>query len=103
LARLIEACSYNSKSKISFGGDISEEFQVTTGLRQGDTLLPAVFNIALELVMRIVMSQAKGIEIKDNQHLTAVTYADYIIPLAETVDDLKNTTDILLKEGKKLA
>lgn len=52
--------------------------------------------------MRTVISQAKGIEIKDNQHLTAVAYADDIVILAETVNDLKNTTDILLKERKKL-
>ena len=77
-------------------------FPVTTGLRQGDALSPALFNIALESVMRTVISQAKGIEIKDNQHLTTVVYADDIVLLAETVNDLKNTTDILLKEGKKL-
>ncbi|KAL4119689.1 hypothetical protein QTP88_012478 [Uroleucon formosanum] len=102
LTRLIKSCVYNSKSKISFEGELSEEFQVTTGLRQGDALSPALFNIALELVMRTVISLAKGIEIKDNQHLTAVAYADDIVLLAETVDDLKNTTDILLKEGKKI-
>jgi len=102
LIRLIKACSYNSKSKISFGGDLSGEFPVTTGLRQGDALSPALFNIALESVMRIVMPQAKGIEIKDNQHLTAVAYADDIILLAETDDELKKTADILMKEGKKI-
>jgi hypothetical protein len=53
--------------------------------------------------VRAVISQAKGIEIKDNQHLIAVAYADDIVLLAETDKDLKNTTDILLKEGKKLA
>uniref|UniRef100_A0A2S2N6G4 Retrovirus-related Pol polyprotein LINE-1 n=2 Tax=Schizaphis graminum TaxID=13262 RepID=A0A2S2N6G4_SCHGA len=102
LTRLIKSCTYNSKSKISFGGELSVEFQVTTGLRQGDALSPALFNIALESVMRTVISQAKGIEIKDNRHLTAVAYADDIVLLAETVDDLKYTTDILLKEGKKI-
>ncbi|KAL4085316.1 hypothetical protein QTP88_027175 [Uroleucon formosanum] len=102
LTRLIKSCTFNSKSKISFGGELSEEFQVTTDLRQGDALSPALFNIALESVMRTVISQAKGIEIKDNQHLTAVAYADDIVLLAETVDDLKNTTDILLKVGNKI-
>lgn len=66
LTRLIKTCLYNLKSKISFDGDLSGEFPVTTGLRQGDDLSPALFNIALESVMRIVISKAKGIEIKDN-------------------------------------
>jgi hypothetical protein len=100
LTRLMKACSYNSKSRISFGGVLSEDFSVTTGLRQGDALSPALFNIALESVMRIIMFQAKGIKIKDNHHLTAVAYADDIILLAETENNLKNTADILMKGEK---
>lgn len=69
-------------------------FLITTSLRQGDALSAALFNIVLESVIRAVVSKAKGIEIKSNQHLTSVTYAD---------NDLKNTTDILLKEGEKFA
>jgi hypothetical protein len=102
LTRVIKACTYNSKSKVSFGGDLSEEFPVTTGLRQGDALSPALFNIALESVMRVVMTQAKGIELENNQNLAAVAYADDIVLLAESNNDLKNTTDVLAKEGKKI-
>jgi hypothetical protein len=61
LTTLINSCTYNSKSKISFGRELFEEFPVTIGLRQGDALSPALFNITLESVMRLVMSQAKGI------------------------------------------
>lgn len=49
------------------------------------------------------MSQVKGIEIKDNEQLTAVSYADDIILLSETDNNLKNTADILMKEGTRLA
>jgi len=35
LVRMIRACAYESKSKVSFGGEVSDEFPVTTGLRQG--------------------------------------------------------------------
>jgi hypothetical protein len=52
--------------------------------------------------MRVVMSQAKGIEIKYNKHLTTVTYADDIVLLAEIDNDPKNTVDILLKKKEKL-
>jgi hypothetical protein len=34
LIRIIKACTYESKSKVSFGKEISDEFPVTTGLRQ---------------------------------------------------------------------
>ena len=78
-------------------------FLVTTGLRQSDALSPVQFNIALESVTRIVISQAMDIEIKDNQHLTSVVYADDIVLLDERDNDLKNTADILLKDRKRLA
>jgi len=54
-----------------------------TGLRQGDTLSLALFNIALESVMRVVMTQVKGIKIKNNQDLMAVAYVDDIVLIAE--------------------
>jgi len=41
--------------------------------------------------MKVVMSQAKGIEIKDNQHLTAVAYADDIVLLAERGKKINET------------
>jgi len=44
---MIKACIYESTSKVSYGGDVSDEFPVTTELRHGDVLLPALFNNAL--------------------------------------------------------
>lgn len=51
LVRLVRACVYDSKSKVSFEEEVSDEFPVTTGLRQGDTLSSAMFNISLESVI----------------------------------------------------
>jgi hypothetical protein len=42
LTRLIKACTYNSNSNISFGGELSEDFPITTSLRQGNALSPAL-------------------------------------------------------------
>jgi len=102
LVRMIRACAYESKIKVSFGGEVSDEFPVTTGLRQGDALLPALFNIALELVVRKVLIQAKGIKMNNNNELTVVAYADDIVLIAESEDDLRNTTSTLLNEGKEI-
>lgn len=65
LIRMIKAYTYDSKNKVSFGGELSHKFPVTTSLRPGDAISPALFNIALESGMRIVMTQAKGIKIKN--------------------------------------
>jgi len=45
---MIRAGVHGSKCKVKYGGEESEEFEVKTGLRQGDVLSPALFNIALE-------------------------------------------------------
>lgn len=83
LIRMIKTCVQGSKCKVNFGGDYSNEFLVSTGLRQGDALSPALFNIALESVVRQVLSKAKGIKISDNQQLAIVAYADDLVITTE--------------------
>lgn len=73
LIRMIKVCTYNSKSKVSFGRELSHKFPVTTSLRQSDALLPALFNIALELIMRILMTKAKSIKIKKQSRVNCST------------------------------
>lgn len=41
----------------------SEEFQVITGLKQGDALSPLLFNIALEKVIISVQHNGYGLEV----------------------------------------
>jgi len=72
LIRMVNACTHNSKSKVSFEGKLSDEFPVTTGLRQGEALSSLLFNTALELVTRKVLSQAMGIQIGNNRDLIVV-------------------------------
>jgi len=62
---MIKACVQGSKCQVSFGGAYSNEFPVSTGLRQGGALSSALFNIALESVVRHVLSKAEEIKISD--------------------------------------
>ena len=52
---------------------------------------PALFNIALELVMRKTMAGATGINIGNDQQLAVAGYADDVIIMAEREEDLKRT------------
>jgi len=45
LVRLIKACVQHSKCKVKFNAELSEEFSVETGLRQGDALSPTSHEI----------------------------------------------------------
>jgi len=93
---MIRACTYESKIKLSFGGEVLDEFPVMTRFRQGDALL------TLESVMPKVLIQAKSIKMNNNDVLTAVPFADYIVFIAETENELRNTTIILLSEVKEI-
>ncbi|VVC43163.1 Reverse transcriptase domain [Cinara cedri] len=67
-----------------------------------NALSPALFNIALESVIRKVLIQAKGIKMNNNNDLTIVAFPDNIVLIAETENELRNTTSILLSEGKEI-
>jgi len=69
---------------------------VSTGLRQGDTLSPALFNIALESVVRQALSKAEGIKHSDNQQLTIVAYANDLVITTENEESLKQSTKELI-------
>lgn len=70
-----------------------------TGLRQGDALSPALFNIALESVIRDTLVTANGVKIGVDKQLLVAAYN--IVIMAEDEANLKNTTRNLLENGKK--
>jgi len=53
----------NTKYQVRVDQTTSEEFQVITGLKQGDALSPLLFNIALEKVIRRVQNNRCGLEV----------------------------------------
>jgi len=75
---------------------------VSTGFRQGDALSPALFNIALESVVRQVLSKADGLKFSDDQQLTIIAYADDLVIITENEESLKQSTKELIRAGKEI-
>jgi hypothetical protein len=48
LVRLIKMCLTETYSRFRVGKNLSEIFLIRNGLKQGDALLPLLFNVALE-------------------------------------------------------
>jgi len=99
LVRLVKVCVQKSKCTIKFNSVMSEEFPVETDLRQGNTLSPILFNIALESVVRKVQKDSISLRIGE-QNMVIVVYADNLIVMGETEDQVRNTAKKLKEEEK---
>ena len=52
LVRLIKMCLTETYSRVWVGKNLSDRFPIRNGLKQGDALLPLLFNFALEWTIR---------------------------------------------------
>ena len=63
LLRLIKICLNETFSKVQVGKPLSDMFPIKNGLKQGDALLPMLFNFALEHAMRRVQVSLDGLKL----------------------------------------
>jgi len=54
LVRLIKMCLTETYCRVQAGKNLSDLFPIRNGLKQGDALLPLLFNFALEYAIRRV-------------------------------------------------
>ena len=78
---MVKLCNAKTMCKVKFLGKLSSEFEINSGLRQGDALFPTLFNIGLEKVIR-ELTHRQRVEIVGNKSILA--YADDIVILGNT-------------------
>ncbi|CAI6345469.1 unnamed protein product [Macrosiphum euphorbiae] len=88
-----------SRCAVKIGHGKSEEFQTTTGLKQGDALSPILFNIVLEMAIREV--QEEYLLINCGQNLPLLAYADDVVILGESEQDINKATELLIRSANK--
>lgn len=69
LMRMVRTCVQNSKCMVKFNSQLSKEFMVNTGLKQGDAFYPMLFNITLEEVVRKVINVGIGVRLQEHEFL----------------------------------
>lgn len=86
--KIIEQALTGTNSKVKYMGEISELFEIKTGVRQGDGLSPMLFNIVLEKIIREWEPHVKGIQIgikKENRiKVKCLAFADDIAIITNT-------------------
>lgn len=69
--QLIRSCNENAMCQVCYINKMSKKFEVKIGLRQGDTLFPILFNLALKQVVRYVKDN-RTMELVENRTLTSI-------------------------------
>ncbi|KAL4112841.1 hypothetical protein QTP88_016561 [Uroleucon formosanum] len=89
----------NTQNVVRIIGEISEPFIVKNGLRQGDALSPVLFNLPLEEIIR---SLPRGQRMEVNEGYICLAYADDLVLLGDTRQDVIQILSNLMKASKQM-
>ncbi|KAI5635421.1 guanylate kinase domain-containing protein [Phthorimaea operculella] len=97
---MVEVATKTSKMRVRAEGSLTEEFDVITGLKQGDALSPLLFNLVLEHAIRKVLALDGGVELNGKHKV--IGYADDLALLGQCQSDVEAMVRTLELEGKSV-
>lgn len=96
---LIQETLTNTTSKVKFMGEVSEPFEIKTGVRQGDGLSPILFNSVLEKIIRTWEKGVSGVKMgrhKDRTvNIKCLAFADDIAIITKNRQEAKEALETL--------
>ena len=87
-------------SRVQVGENVSDKFPIRNGLKQGDALLPLLFNFALEYAIRRVQVNQDGLKLNGTHQLLA--YADDVKILGGSIRTLKENAETLVAATREI-
>ena len=92
-------CLIEMYSRVRVGKNLSEMFPIRNSLKQGDALLPLLFNYALEYAIKRVQVNQDGLKLNGTHQLLA--YADDVNILEGSVHTVKENAEALVVATKE--
>jgi len=99
LIALTKMCMENAKYQVRVDQTTYKEFQVITGLKQGDALSLLLFNIVLEKVIRSVQNSGCGLEVSAWQ-LDVLGFADGLNLIGSSKETVLRNAATIIDEAK---
>ena len=85
---------------VDVNGNITNWFSADVGVKQGDGLSPTLFGIYVNDIITEISEMDVGIEIGDRK-MSILAYADDIVVLGKSEEELQNILDVVGNWGKK--
>jgi hypothetical protein len=95
---MVKLCNDKTECKMRFLGELSSDFEVNSGLRQGDALSPTLFNLGLEKVIR-ELNHSHQVKVANKEIILA--YADDIVILGNSRQEVTQTMSNLMAASKR--
>ncbi|CAM4967100.1 unnamed protein product [Rotaria socialis] len=111
LVNLLRMLYKDSKAKVKINGELSDSFDIETGVMQDGIPSPMIFNILFDFVIRKVIEEASVADVKfsygsndffhgsrekyENFNVLDLLYADDLAAMCETTDDLQKFVSLM--------
>ena len=95
MINIIKMMYRDSKSAVKIDGGHSEYFNIDTGVKQGDSLSPTLFNIYINEMPDLFLHNSCSPLTLDSSTIGSLLFADDLLLLSETKEGLQNSLDKL--------